>query len=725
MDFVEESTDMEEDELPGQSVSPRTPPLARPPAKETWATKTQTYFTQMRKNENILIQVAFSVGVGSIWRFPYLCHRNGGGSFLLLYLFMLVFVGIPLLYMEMIMGQWLRMDNMRIWKHLVPCLGGMGYASMLVCILMSLYNSVIISWSLSYLCHAFHYHLPWNSCPLVKNSNNTDLSCLRTVPHQYFWYHTTLRASGSLEEGVEALVLNLSLGIFAAWFFLCVIMITGLKISMPMLIFSIFFPSIILLCLLVRCLFLEGAGTSLKRVMTTELSALASLDLWRQAGGHVLYSLSLGMGTVTTFSSKFRGNSSVQMTLWVALVNLVTSMLATTTIFLVLGFWAASSGHACVEKSVSTLMNLIATGVLPQGAKPPESILLRPNLEYLNWIDQLPQHLQHQIIHFSPPCSIKTQKETFMDGPGLALVAFSQAVLLFPGAPFWTIIFFLAMLIMGLDTLLKILEGIVLPLQVAMPTFRNHPRLLSVVICVGGFLGSLIFTSHSGNYILCLFDDHLIPLTLVVIVIFQNVALAWIYGAKSLTQIYRRTPPYYIAWNASASQEVKQPFLKHTLAWLSFLSVLSLLPIPAHPFQHWWYQQDPVSSEPTEKKLPFKKVTPDSPKSLQWPKYPLKNPSFLAQEKTSAISSRGFGKPLGRGPNLESFWHVAPATPKQGSQNSSWLSLPHIGSLSSMLSTKSISLPPSRQVSLASVAADSGNLDGDTRKGNLPSTSVQ
>lgn len=52
------------------------------------------------------------------------------------------------------------------------------------------------------------------------------------MSHQYFWYHSTLSASGHIEEGVEALVLQLTLGIFAAWCILFLIMITGLKTSM-------------------------------------------------------------------------------------------------------------------------------------------------------------------------------------------------------------------------------------------------------------------------------------------------------------------------------------------------------------------------------------------------------------------------------------------------------------------------------------------------------------
>lgn len=142
--------------------------------------------------------------------------------------------------------------------------------------MVSLYNSVITTWSLSYLGNSFHHPLPWDQCPLVKNITVSgeererqgqksqgrqgqqgarakgeevksrgrhqvrsylsawvppDLSCLGTVSHQYFWYHTTLSASNHIEEGVKALVLNLSLGIFAVWFLVFLIMMTGLKMS--------------------------------------------------------------------------------------------------------------------------------------------------------------------------------------------------------------------------------------------------------------------------------------------------------------------------------------------------------------------------------------------------------------------------------------------------------------------------------------------------------------
>ncbi|XP_072613005.1 orphan sodium- and chloride-dependent neurotransmitter transporter NTT5-like [Vulpes vulpes] len=753
---MESLEELSEEEAPKETKTSSSLPR-KLTVKEILATKTQNYFAQTKKTKNTLMQVAFSIGLGSIWRFPYLCHRNGGGNFILMYFFMLLLFGIPLLYMEMIMGHWLRMDNIRVWKQLVPWLGGIGYASILVCILISLYNSIIITWSISYLGNSFDNSLPWNQCPLVKTINVTDLSCLQTVSHQYFWYHTTLSASGHIEEGVESLVVHLTLGIFAAWCLLFLTMITGLKTPMPMLIFTVFLPYILLFCFLIRGLFLEGATASLRHMVTTEFSSWASLDLWRQAGGHVLYSLGLGMGITINFASyKVGEDNYIQVASLVALVNLVTSLLATSIIFIVLGFWTSTSGHTCVEKSILKLKNLIKKGMLPQDAKPPEDMLYLTTLDYLDWISKLPQYLQYQVIYFSPSCSIKMQKEKFMEGPGLAFVAFSQVISLFPGASFWAILFFLALVIMGLSTSIQILEGIVSPLQNSISTFRRYPKLLSVLICLGGFLGSLVFTSQAGSYIMSLFDDYLIPLTLVIIVTFQNVALACIYGARRvreeifsdlgrllwsfftvlwcyvtlpgllalttiyIMQLYQTVPPYYIAWNSSMSQEVKQPYLQSTLGWVTFLSILTLLPIPVHPLYHWWYLQDHIASDPFEK-LQSKKMPSVPPKPLQWPKHHLGK----SQERNSENSSKQLSLLLDRGLNLNLPPWQCSLPLSRSSQSSSWLSLPVITSLTSSFSGRSVSLPISRQVSPASVAVDNSELHTETKEEKQDENSVQ
>ncbi|XP_065775459.1 orphan sodium- and chloride-dependent neurotransmitter transporter NTT5-like [Muntiacus reevesi] len=749
MEFLEE---ISEEESPKERHTSSTPSW-KLTAKEILATKTQNYFAQTKRAENILVQVAFSIGLSSIWRFPYLCHLNGGGNFILMYFFMLLFFGVPLMYMEMIMGKCLRMDSIQVWKQLVPWLGGIGYASVLVCVLVSLYNSIIITWSLSYLSNSFSYPLPWDERPLGRNTNVTDLSCLQTVAHQYFWYHTTLNASNHMGEEVETLVLNLTLGIFTVWFLLFLIMMVGLKISMQMLIFSVFLPYVILLCFLIRGLFLEGATTSLRRMVTTEFSALASLDLWRQAGGHVLYSLGLGMGTIILFSYKAGGDNYAQVASLVTLINLGTSLLTTSIIFIVLGFWTTTSGHACVKQSISKLMQLIDEGVLPQNAKPPKDILLLPTLDYIKWINSLPGRLQQQVIHLSPSCSIKVQKEMFMQGPGLALAAFSQVVSLFPGSSFWAILFFMALLIIGLSNLMRLLEGIVFPLQNSISIFRNYPRILTAIVCLGGFLGSLIFTSRAGSYIMYLFDDLVVPLSLVITVIFQNMALAWIYGAGRFReevfsemgrplwplssflwcyvtwpgllallticfmQLFQGTRLYYTAWNTSGSKEVKHLYPQNSLGWVIFLSVLTFLPIPVHPLHQWWSLQEYVAPDPFEK-LMSKKTPMVSSMSSQRPKHH----SLKSQERTSNTSTRGLSMSLLRSQKPE------PECLSQDPvkyESSSWFSLPLLTSLSSSLTIRSASFRVSRQVSPTSVTTDNSNKGSETQEESPKKKSVQ
>ncbi|XP_054444386.1 orphan sodium- and chloride-dependent neurotransmitter transporter NTT5-like [Pteronotus mesoamericanus] len=728
-------------------------PSLRLTAKEMLVSKTQNYLTQTKKTETILIQVAFSIGLGSMWRFPYLCHQNGGGDFILMYFFMLLLFGTPLLYMEMILGQWLRVENIQLWKQLVPWLGGIGYANMLVCVLISLYNSTVISWSFSYLANSFHYPLPWTECPRVKSSNVSGLSCLQTVPHQYFWYHTILNAPGYIEEGVKALVPNLTLDIFLTWLLLFIIMATGLKSSMHILIFLLFLPYVILLCLLIRCLFLEGAITSLRQMVTTELSTWASPELWQQAGGHTLYSLGLGLGTVINISHKVGGNNYVQVASLVALVNLVTSLLTTSIIFIVLGFWATNSGQACVEKGVQKLLSLIDKGVLPQGVRPPPNILLLTPPDYENWIESLPQHLKHQVIHFSPPCSIRAQEGKVMQGPGLAFAAFSQAVSLLPGASFWAILLFLVLIIMGLSTLMKILEGILFPLQNSV--FRQYPLLPVGVVCLGGFLGSLVFTSKAGSYIISFLDEHVVPLTLVIIVIFQNVTLAWVYGANRfreemygdhghllwsffiflwryvtppgllsilaicLTNLYLSQPHYYITWNSSLSHEVKQPYMQSSLGvWVAILAILTFLPIPVYPLLQWWNLQDRVVSEAFEKmQLPRKPTVPPS-KPSQWGRHHSTKTSSEPQERQSESSLQPSNLPLARGSNLDSLWQFNMPWHWQ-SESSSRFSLPLISSLTSAFSGRGASPSPSKQASRKPTAVVSSDRGRDAKEANL------
>uniref|UniRef100_A0A8D2DDN8 Orphan sodium-and chloride-dependent neurotransmitter transporter NTT5 n=1 Tax=Sciurus vulgaris TaxID=55149 RepID=A0A8D2DDN8_SCIVU len=423
---------------------------------------------------------------------------------------------------------------------------------------------------------------------------------------------------------------------------------------------------------------------------------------------------------------------------FVALGNLVISMLTTSIIFLVLGFWATTSGHACVKKSVSKLIELISIGLLPEEAKPPDNILFMLPLDYLNWIIHLPRYLQYQVIHRSLSCSIRVQNEKLMEGPGLTFAAFSQAVSLLPHASLWAILFFLALFITGLGTLVRISENIVLSLQNS-SVFMKYPRLAPVAVCLGGLLGSLIFSSNAGSYVMSLFDDYLVPLTLVIIVTFQNMALAWIYGARRFREevfhelghllrpsftflwcyvtlpgllalltlcvlpLHHRAASYYISWNRSASQEVKQPYPKSALGWVAFLGAFTFLPILAYPLYHWWNFQDPVITDTLQESASYKTTATDFSKPLRWLKNPMRKSNSSSQNRVQETSTR-YNLFSGRGPEK------------------SWFSLPRIASLFSLWGS---SLITSKQVSPICITMDKSIKHGETMEEKLPDNSAQ
>ncbi|XP_078543794.1 sodium-dependent neutral amino acid transporter B(0)AT1-like isoform X5 [Lissotriton helveticus] len=121
------------------------------------------------KAQYMLTCVGFCVGLGNVWRFPYLCQSHGGGAFMIPFLILLVVEGIPLLHLEFAIGQRLRKGSVGVWSTIHPYLKGVGIASMLVSFLVGLYYNTIIAWVMWYFFNSFQEPLPWSDCPLNFN----------------------------------------------------------------------------------------------------------------------------------------------------------------------------------------------------------------------------------------------------------------------------------------------------------------------------------------------------------------------------------------------------------------------------------------------------------------------------------------------------------------------------------------------------------------------------
>ncbi|XP_046579209.1 sodium- and chloride-dependent glycine transporter 1-like [Haliotis rubra] len=182
--------------------------------RETWA----------QKREYILSMLGYSVGFGSLWRFPYLCNRNGGGAFLIPYFTAIIACGVPLFFLEVSISQFSSRSATHVWV-VCPLLKGIGIAQVLTCIIGIMPYALITAWAIYYLSQSFSSLLPWTTCenwwntPVCINKVTNDSSevCFNsTVEHQLLhdavWRkpNSTLTAS---EEFWQFNALRVSTGI--------------------------------------------------------------------------------------------------------------------------------------------------------------------------------------------------------------------------------------------------------------------------------------------------------------------------------------------------------------------------------------------------------------------------------------------------------------------------------------------------------------------------------
>ncbi|CAG9794059.1 unnamed protein product [Diatraea saccharalis] len=121
----------------------------------------------------LLATVGYAVGLGNVWRFPYLAQKNGGGAFLIPYFVMLAIEGIPIFYLELAIGQRLRKGAIGVWHQVSPYLGGIGISSAVVSFNVALYYNSIIAWCLFYFAQSFQAELPWSECPKKYFANGS------------------------------------------------------------------------------------------------------------------------------------------------------------------------------------------------------------------------------------------------------------------------------------------------------------------------------------------------------------------------------------------------------------------------------------------------------------------------------------------------------------------------------------------------------------------------
>ncbi|KAJ4928391.1 hypothetical protein JOQ06_016183 [Pogonophryne albipinna] len=309
------------------------------------------------KAEYLLTCIGFAVGVGNVWRFPYLCQIYGGGAFLIPYLIALVFEGLPLLYLEMAIGQRLRMGSIGVWKSISPLLGGVGIASMIVSFLVSIFYNTLLAWAMWYFFHSFQNPLPWSQCLVNDNLTGYNEECVKSTPANYFWYRETLNITPDIETS-GSLQWWLVICLASSWCVVYICFIRGIQSIGKAVYVTTTFPYLVLTIFLIRALTLPGSTDGLVYLFTPDWEILKNPQVWLDAATQIFFSLSVAFGSFIAFSSyNAEMNNCERDAVLVGTLNSATSLYASISIFSILGFKANSAYNSCNEENILILIN--------------------------------------------------------------------------------------------------------------------------------------------------------------------------------------------------------------------------------------------------------------------------------------------------------------------------------------------------------------------------------
>ncbi|XP_064650709.1 sodium- and chloride-dependent glycine transporter 1-like isoform X4 [Lineus longissimus] len=467
------------------------------------------------KLDFLLSCLSYAVGLGNLWRFPYLCYSNGGGAFLIPYVIMLTFTGVPLFFMELSFGQYASSGVVSIWK-ICPLFQGIGWGMFMVSFFVGIYYNVIIAWTLYYIFASFTAQVPWATCDNEWNTpacsllgiaearnctnyngtyfNHTcftideygedmfyhvqNLSNLTEVPQpkspsdEYFHNYVLDISEGIHQMG--GLRWQLALCLLLAWVLVGLCLIRGIKSSGKAVYFTATFPYLVLIVLLVRGATLPGCLDGILFYLTPEWHRLLTAKVWGDAAVQIFFSLSPCWGGLITLASynKFH-NNALRDSLFVAVGNCLTSIFAGFVIFGIIGYMAHELGVGVGE-------------VAQQGA-------------------------------------------------GLAFIVYPQVVTRLPISPLWSILFFSMLLTLGLGTQFAVVNTVHTTLLDRFPKILRkgkRPAFTLVGICLVCYLIGLGCCSEGGMYLLQLWDNYAATYSVLIIGFTECVAISWVYGVE-------------------------------------------------------------------------------------------------------------------------------------------------------------------------------------------------
>ena len=275
----------------------------------------------------LLAMIGSAVGLGNIWRYPYVLYSNGGGAFFIPYIVAILIMGIPFLILEYGVGYNFKSSFPKAVKSISKKWEYLGWFLPVAVFMILIYYSAILGWDGFYvIISAFK---GWGA-----------------DPNAYFT-GSFLQANDTL-GGLGTFVPFVAIAMLVGWVIMWVISHTDLekglgrvsKVLVPLL-FAI------MIFIVLFSLTLPGAGIGLAELYNPDWSLLLNFNIWMAAFGQMIFSLSLGMSIAFTYASYTKDDSDlVSNALWVTVANCGFENFAAIGVFSIIGYMSLQSGVA-------------------------------------------------------------------------------------------------------------------------------------------------------------------------------------------------------------------------------------------------------------------------------------------------------------------------------------------------------------------------------------------
>ncbi len=252
----------------------------------------------------ILVAAGSAIGLGSIWRFPYMAGENGGAAFLLVYVICVFVVGIPVMLGEFAVGRKTHLNAVGGFRSLSRPWRWLGYNGVLGALFISGYYYIVAGWSLEYMVSSFS-QLYTSDMSFSEQFASFQLSPRQAIYTIIFILLTHLIIVRGVEKGIEK----------------------AAKVMMPALF-------VILIIMAIRVAFMPGAIEGYRFFLNPDFSTAFSAETIFIAIGQAFFSLSVGMGCMVTYASYFKSDNNLTNTsIYVSLLTLLVAILAGLVIF--------------------------------------------------------------------------------------------------------------------------------------------------------------------------------------------------------------------------------------------------------------------------------------------------------------------------------------------------------------------------------------------------------